>query len=314
MSSEESDLRRTLGRGMEKWIAAQLKEQRISYQANVNIARLEGENELETIYFNKEGDYDEGKAITTEYFIKPDMVICDNGVGRPRQELLALVGSQDQGSDSKVAVGGLGRVPHTNTRFSLIHNDIASTIYAVGSAAEFPSFVQKQRMRADDFGHNMNAAFYAAMNMLDKRVEFRYIPQTYLNINDTPIHFVGERGHKYTELIVDGDVESGRFLVWYIYGEEVVGFTTVGYQNLHLYLWEAMKLLIMPPATQLRNQSIDHRAIVAKVLKCRPEISAKRNDTAKIPSVIRAEFSREIEQLDEFRSALKGNIADENAR
>lgn len=109
-------------------------------------------------------------------------------------------------------------------------------------------------------------------------------------------------------------MESGRFLVWYIYGEEVVGFTTVGYQNLHLYLWEAMKLLIMPPATQLRNQSIDHRAIVAKVLKCRPEISAKRNDTAKIPSVIRAEFSREIEKLDEFRSALKGNIADENAR
>jgi len=202
----------------------------------------------------------------------------------------------------------MNRIPHTNIRFSLIHNDIASPIYGVGAAVEFPSFVQKQRIRCEDFGHNMNAAFFAAMNMLDKKVEFRYIPHTYLTINDKPIHFVGERGHKYSETIIDGKPESGRFIVWYVLGEEVIGFCTVGYQNLHLYLWEAMKLLIMPPAIQLRNRSIDHKAIVAKVLKCRPEITAKRNEVTKIPSVIRAEFTREIEQLDAFRSALKKNI------
>ena len=108
-------------------------------------------------------------------------------------------------------------------------------------------------MRTDDPGHNINAAFYAAMNMLDKRVEFRYIPHLHININDKPIHFVGEPGHRYTETIIDGEPKSGRFLVWYVWGEEIVGFCTVGYQNLHLYLWEAMKLLVMPPAIQLRN-------------------------------------------------------------
>jgi len=94
--------------------------------------------------------------------------------------------------------------------------------------------------------YNIEAAFYAAMNMLDKRVEFRYIPHTYFKVNDKPVHFVGERGHKYTETIIDGDTKSGRFIIWYVLGEEVVGFCTVGYQNLHLYLWEAMKLLILP--------------------------------------------------------------------
>ena len=98
----------------------------------------------------------------------------------------------------------------------------------------------------------MNAAFYAAMNMLDKRVEFRYIPHAFFTINEKSIHFVGERGQRYSETIMDGDPNSGRFIIWYILGEEVVGFCTVGYQNLHLYLWEAMKLLIMPPAIQLR--------------------------------------------------------------
>jgi hypothetical protein len=73
-----------------------------------------------------------------------------------------------------------------------------------------------------------------------------------------------------------------------------------------------MKLLIMPPATQLRGGMIDHRAIVSKVLKCRPEINAKRNEITKIPSIMRAEFTREREKLGDFRSALKSNMKDEN--
>ena len=81
-----------------------------------------------------------------------------------------------------------------------------------------------------------------------------------------------------------------------------------------MYLWEAMKLLIMPPAIQLRNRTIDHRAIIAKVLKCRPEIKAKRREIVKTPSIIRAEFTREREQLDEFRLKLKSNIQDENVK
>lgn len=100
------------------------------------------------------------------------------------------------------------------------------------------------------------------MQMLNKRVEFRYIPHTFIKINDKPMHFVGEKSQRFSEIILDGEVNSGRFIVWYVAGEEVVGFLTVGYQNLHLYLWEAMKLLVMPPASLLRNRTVDHKAIV----------------------------------------------------
>lgn len=31
------------------------------------------------------------------------------------------------------------------------------------------------------------------MNMLDKRVEFRYFPMTAMKIGETPVYFVGER-------------------------------------------------------------------------------------------------------------------------
>ena len=267
---------------------------------------------MEAIYFNKENTYGKGHPVSTDYFIKPDMVICENGVGRPRRELLSYVGYQDKGSEEKVSLGN-EHIPHANTRFALIHNDIHSPILAVGSAVEFPSFIPpKRRIRGDHQAYNMEAAFFAAMSMLDKRVEFRYIPHSYLQINDVPFHFVGETNHKHSEIILDGDVDSGRFIMWYVYGEEIIGFCTVGYKNLHLYLWEAMKLLIMPPAMPLRTKMIDHRAIVAKVLKCRSEITAKRKATVQLPSIIRAEFTREREKLGDFRSKLKQNMASEN--
>jgi len=75
-----------------------------------------------------------------------------------------------------------------------------------------------------------------------------------------------------------------------------------------------MKLLIMPPAQHLRSELVDHKSIVARVLKCRPEIHCKRSEVIKTPSIIRAEFTREREQLDVFRSSLKQNISEEKDR
>ena len=77
---------------MEAYLTDELKEQRISYQANVKVTKLDGENDLEAIYFNKEGDYSHDKVAMTDYFVKPDIVICENGIGKPRQTLLDLVG------------------------------------------------------------------------------------------------------------------------------------------------------------------------------------------------------------------------------
>lgn len=77
--------------------------------------------------------------------------------------------------------------------------------------------------------YNVECGFYAAMNMLDKRCEFRYIPLTNLTIGETPIYFIGERNQPFTEVITSGDVDSGKFVAFYVYGDEIVGFVTVGY-------------------------------------------------------------------------------------
>lgn len=153
--------------------------------------------------------------------------------------------------------------------------------------------------------YNMGAAAMAVMSMMDKLIEYRAIPQKYLLIDDIPIHFSGEYRHSFVETIIEGSVEKNKFIVWYVMGEEVIGFCTVGYNNLHIYLAEAMKLLIMPSAIELRRKKLDHKAIVAKVLKCRPDIICKRKDVIGSPSVQLTEFTRERDEKAEFQDRLK---------
>lgn len=197
--------------------------------------------------------------------MRPDVIIAENGVGQPKyslKDLLAPATNAEAGEPPiKVGIDATG-CPSSDVKFSLHYNDLFSPILAAGSCTLFPSFVHKLKVRTNDIKYNIESGFFAAMSMLDKRVEFRYFPFTPLRIGTTPIYYVGERNAPYHEVIINGSVEQRKFVAYFVYGNEVTGFMTCGYQNLHLYLWEAMKLLIMPPATQLRNHTIDYRNIV----------------------------------------------------
>ena len=89
---------------MENYLTVLLRHQRISYLPNVTVQRFEGDSELTKIVFNKEEDCGEGKIADTDFFLEPDMVIVENGVSRPKKELLAMVGYQDEGSEKKVSM------------------------------------------------------------------------------------------------------------------------------------------------------------------------------------------------------------------
>jgi len=53
--------------------------------------------------------------------------------------------------------------------------------------------VHKVKIRTSDVKYNIESGFYAALNMMDKRVEFKYFPFTPIKLGDKPIYFVGER-------------------------------------------------------------------------------------------------------------------------
>ena len=205
-------------------------------------------------------------------------------------------------------------VPASNIRFSLLYNDIQSPLLAAGSCTGFPSFLHKVRLRTNDVKYNIEQGFYAAMNMMDKQVEFNYFHMYSLKIGDETIYFVGEPVNAYTETITKGDIKTGKLVTFYVYGDEVVGFSTIGYQKLHLYLWEAMKQLTMPSAKQIREADGDFEAIVRGILRLGPEITANRKITIQNPSVARAEFPHELEKMTELKAKLRDNIDEANAK
>lgn len=177
-----------------------LKDQRISVRMKSEITKIQGMNKVDAIFFKEQNtddkkQYDdEGKEI--EYFIRPDIVIAENGLGQPKHDLRALLapGTTAENGEPplKLGIDPMG-IPASDIKFSLHYNDLFSPILAAGSCTQYPSFIHKVRVRTNDLKYNIESGFFAAMSMMDKRVEFRYFPLASMRIGNKPIYFVGER-------------------------------------------------------------------------------------------------------------------------
>ena len=152
------------------------------------------------------------------------------------------------------------------------------------------------------------------MNMLDKEVDFKYIPVTNLKLGKHQLYFVGEREQYYTEIITYRDLYSDKWVAYFIFGDEICGFMTCGYRNLHIYMYEAMRKLMMPTASQLKGVAGDPSLIVNRILHIKSGIECGRPGLLNVPSVLRAEFTREREKLEEFRSGIRERIAEEDKK
>lgn len=101
------------------------------------MTRLKGLNKLESIHFKNEEDTKPEKLFSkegiTELFIKPDVVIAENGIGQPKLDLKQLIDQKEDGSLSRIGIDRQNGIPASNIRFSLLYNDIQSPIYAAGS-------------------------------------------------------------------------------------------------------------------------------------------------------------------------------------
>ena len=68
----------------------------------------------------------------------------------------------------------------------------------------------------------------------------------------------------------------------------------------------------MPTAAMLRNADGDFKSIVAGVINMAPEVEPQREEFIAEPSIIRAEFTRELEDLDVLKGKFKDNITKAN--
>jgi hypothetical protein len=59
----------------------------------------------------------------TEYFVCPDVVIAENGIGKPKLDISTLIEQKENSTVNKVGLDNAG-VPASNIRFSLFYNNI----------------------------------------------------------------------------------------------------------------------------------------------------------------------------------------------
>jgi hypothetical protein len=111
-----------------------LKEKRISVIMNTEITKIRGMDKIDMIHFKRPNAPDEKKHI--EYFIKPDIVIAENGIGAPKKDLKSLLAPATNAEAGEppidVAIDP-NNVPASDIHFSLHYNDIHSPIFAAGS-------------------------------------------------------------------------------------------------------------------------------------------------------------------------------------
>lgn len=203
MFEGSSEIRKNMGKQVSDAITKMMRDQNITVIDESKISHIVGDYKLEKVHFKRgmsDAEYAEKiwtEQGATDYFVRPDVVIVENGVGAPKQDLASLIGNEDEGTLNNLTFTN-SKMPISNVRFSLYQNDIMSPILAAGSCTHYPSFMHKVKVRTDDIKYNIEAGFYAAMNMLDKQVEFRYLPMTPLTIGDKKLYFVGERDQPIT--------------------------------------------------------------------------------------------------------------------
>lgn len=127
LSEEEVEVNTVLGKRIGLYINALMREQRISVISKAKITEIKGMSEIEGIYFTKANQNTEEHYIsgdqTIEYFLKPDVVICENGLGDPKMDLATLIENREINSISRLAIAN-DKTPMANIRFSLMHNEL----------------------------------------------------------------------------------------------------------------------------------------------------------------------------------------------
>lgn len=159
------------------------------------------------------------------------MVICEGGIGESKVNFNSLLqqSMREDGGKSIVTSHDRDGTPSADVSFSLYPNSTDSPIFGAGSAINYSSYFHKDRYRTANVAYNIESGVYAAMNMMDKRVYMKNLPMTHLQIGNTAINYVGEREPSFNEVVVNGNPESGQFVAYFVFGEEVIGFMTFGY-------------------------------------------------------------------------------------
>lgn len=125
------------------------------------------------------------------------------------------------------------------------------SIFAAGDIASFPYIKTGEEIRVEHFATAMDQGRAAAANMLNLNQPYKGLPFFWTMLFGRGLRYIGE-GTGYDDVVIEGDLAKMQFVAYYTKGDKVIAAATMGKDPVCVAVGEAMRLNLMPTATELR--------------------------------------------------------------
>lgn len=169
--------------------------------------------------------------------------------------------------DADLVIQGIGVRPNTDFLKDLgLESDgslkvdeyfkFKEDIFAVGDIARFPYWLTDTHIRIEHWRTAEQQGRYAALNMLGKNDPFRSVPFFWTSQVGMQFRYVGH-AHKWDDVIIDGNLERRKFILYYVLNNEVIAAAGVGLDKDMAAIEVLLQNNRMPSPNQLKEKSID---------------------------------------------------------
>lgn len=197
---EEVTLERTFGKTAGGFFQKALTDHGVTIYGGEEVARFEGEGRVSA-------------------------VVTASGKSIPAGAVVVGVGVSPDVSLAKKAGLEIGERGGVLTDAKLATS--AVDVYAAGDIAEYDSVVHQQRVRIEHWDVAENQGKTAARSMLGHEDPHDVVPYFFSDLSDwTWFEYVGP-AYNWTEEIVRGSIDEGKFTVWYLDGDRLAGALAV---------------------------------------------------------------------------------------
>jgi len=155
--------------------------------------------------------------------ITADAVILDDGSSIPADIVVAGIGVRPNLTLAETAGAEVDKGVITD---EFLETSIPG-IFAAGDIARYPDPASGDRVRIEHWVVAERQGQTAARNMLQKKEKFATVPFFWSNHYSTAITYVGH-AEKWDEVLIDGSVDDGDFLVGFRLGEKILAVAASG--------------------------------------------------------------------------------------
>ena len=140
-------------------------------------------------------------------------------------------------------------------------------IFAAGDIASVPYWPTGSRTRTEHWVVALEQGTNAAFNMLNKYVPYGGIPFFWTRHYNKSLQFIGSNAVGYKEVHIDGDLNSQKFLAYYINdNDQVVAVAGMDNPKAMLTLLMAMEQNMMPKGSLIKS-GVSTPETITKTLK-----------------------------------------------